>query len=153
MASSTSTSAKPFRLQRRKSSYTDLAENDGSSTLMTMCSTNDAYLDNFEGICSVVKDNVGKIVKDIHSKDKLLVSNGKCTVFAPPESEATDNHGNLLLRTFSEEVNEHDQCVMTREVMVHLEQGNKIEVRERRKSKTAIGTFEYKEMQKLINLD
>ncbi|KNC84456.1 hypothetical protein SARC_03320 [Sphaeroforma arctica JP610] len=146
----TSTGAAPFRLVRRKSSYTDLADDDASCRLMNLCDT--ANLDSFEAVCDVVKDKSSAIVKEIHAKNKLLVSNGHTTVFAPPEPEQGDDHGNLVLRTFSESVDESEQTVMTREFMVHLEQGNKVEVRERRKSKASDGTFEYNEMQKIIDL-
>eukprot|EP01134_Creolimax_fragrantissima_P000491 CFRG0491T1 len=144
-------SPSPFRLPRRKSSFTDLATDDAGCKLMTMCQAHEDYLDNFDEVVRILKDHLAGIIKNIHRNNKIMVSDGKTSIFVPPPSEEGDNHGGELLRSYSECVDGNDHLILAREFKVHVEKDG-IEVRCCIKRNVGGGIYSHDQQMAMITL-
>ena len=60
------------------------------------------HMADFEQVTNFLKENLDKVITEVHGFDKLLIDNGKTQLNCPPAPEKGDSHGNLLIRTLSE---------------------------------------------------
>lgn len=60
------------------------------------------HTNDFDDVVAFLKENLDKIINEVHGFDKLLLDNGKVQLNCPPAPESGDSHGNLLIRTLSE---------------------------------------------------
>jgi hypothetical protein len=60
------------------------------------------HINDFEEVVRFLKENLDKVIKEVHGFDKLIIDNSKTQLNCPPAPEKGDSHGNLLLRTLSE---------------------------------------------------
>lgn len=74
-----------------------------SSALMELVNINhEMDWCDFDKVVKFLEENLDKVIKDVHSFDKLLIDDGKTQLNCPPAPEPGDSHGSLLLKTFSE---------------------------------------------------
>ena len=60
------------------------------------------HMFDFDQVVAFLKENLDKIILEVHGFDKLLIDNGKTQLNCPPAPEPGDSHGGLLIRTVSE---------------------------------------------------
>lgn len=94
------------------------------------------HMADFNQVVEYLKQNLDKIINEVHGFDKLLIDNGKTSLNCPPAPEQGDSHGSLLIRTLSEKEG-HFGLTLKREFKVHdcgIDKENpgmhKVEVRE-----------------------
>jgi hypothetical protein len=77
------------------------ASHSPSAELMELVDVD--HTNDFEEVVRFLKENLDKVIKEVHGFDKLLVDNSKTQLNCPPPPAKGDRrHGNLLLRTLSE---------------------------------------------------
>lgn len=118
---------------RRTSDHVcDMGADNACAKLMQLCAAEEDLVDNFDEVTHYLQKHLVDIIASIHHMDKdterLMADDGITQVCAPPAPEEGDNHGGLLLRTFSEKI-EGDHVALTREFKVHSVDAKKNEVR------------------------
>jgi hypothetical protein len=76
------------------------ASHSPSSELMELVDVD--HMADFDQVVEFLRDNLDRVIREVHGFDKLLLDNGKTQLNCPPPPERGDSHGHLLLRTLSE---------------------------------------------------
>jgi len=76
------------------------ASHSPSAELMKLVDVD--HMSDFQQVVDFLKENLDKVITEVHGFDKLLIDNGKTQLNCPPAPEAGDSHGGLLIRTVSE---------------------------------------------------
>ncbi|KAJ3616444.1 hypothetical protein Zmor_011899 [Zophobas morio] len=117
------------------SSYVDLAKGNIVSNFMKIVRADDKNLSNFEKVVDFLRCHTYEIVRYVRNSEHLMLDDGHTLVNCPPPAEEGDDHGGLLIKTYSELVDQ-DRIVYSRQFEVH-ELGNlyagqhRIEIRSR----------------------
>eukprot|EP00121_Abeoforma_whisleri_P010151 Awhi_evm1s9355 len=106
----------------------NMATDNVASTFMNMVQAEKAQDSNFEEVVEFLKNNYKAIVKYVHDMDKLMIDDGKVMLNCPPAPEKGNNHGDELIRTYAE-IMEDEHIAISREFKVHLVEEGKVEVR------------------------
>eukprot|EP01134_Creolimax_fragrantissima_P006879 CFRG6879T1 len=110
----------------------DVGVDNACAKLMQLCAADDSLTDNFEEVTTFIRKHLREIITSVHNMDKdserLMADDGVTLVNCPPAPEPGDNHGGLLVRTYSEKI-ENEHIVLAREFKVHSIDENQVEVR------------------------
>ncbi|KNC83940.1 hypothetical protein SARC_03834 [Sphaeroforma arctica JP610] len=118
---------------RRASDHVcDIGAENTCAKIMQLCAAEESLVDNFDEVTHYLQKHLNEIIGSVHSMDKdaqrLMADDGVTQVCAPPAPEAGDSHGGLLLKTYSEKI-EDGHVALTREFKVHSVDGKKNELR------------------------
>ena len=104
------------------------ASHSPSAAFMTLVDVD--HLSDFDQVVEFLKENLYKIIQEVHGFDKLLIDNGKTQLNCPPPPDSHDSHGGLLLKTLSEKEGANG-ITLRREFKVHkVGEPDSIEIRE-----------------------
>jgi hypothetical protein len=81
------------------------ASHSPSSALMELVNINhEMDWSDFNDVVQFLELNLDRVIREVHSFDKLLTDDGKTQLNCPPAPEPGDSHGSLLLKTLSEKL-------------------------------------------------
>jgi hypothetical protein len=114
-----------------------MSEHNVAGELMKLAQADLDHMNDFNEVVEHLKKNTFEIVNYVHNMDRLMIDDGHTLLNCPPGAEEGDDHGGLLIRTYSEQVDKFNveaHPLLSREFKVHdlgttNEGSNKVEIR------------------------
>eukprot|EP01134_Creolimax_fragrantissima_P006880 CFRG6880T1 len=141
--------------RKASNNVTDIGAENACAKLMQLCAAEESLAGNFEEIKNFLQSHMHEIIDSVHKMDKdcerLMVDDGITMVNCPPAPEAGDSHGGLLVRTYSEKI-EDEHIVLSREIKVHSVDESKIEIRLDTTRHVGKPMYEHTELKEIVTI-